>query len=82
LTSGSVLVHCDKYRGLFPTTNSSLHPMVLQWAEPDGNEAQTAYQSRKVLSRDRAMQQIGYEPRSLQFHLLPIWLSLHIFHMD
>lgn len=46
---GSVLVHRDKFRALFPTTNSSVHLM----AEPDGNETQTAYSSRTVSSMGR-----------------------------
>lgn len=46
----SVLVQHDKYRALFPITNSSVHLMVLELAEPDGNKAQTAYNSRTVSS--------------------------------
>lgn len=47
---GSVLGHRDKYRALFPTTNSSVHLVVLEPAEPDGTEVHTAYSSRAVSS--------------------------------
>ena len=38
---GFVLAHCDKYRALFPATNSSVHLRVLELAESKGNEAHT-----------------------------------------
>lgn len=47
---GTGRVHCDKYRALFPITNTSVHLMVSELAELDGYEAQTAYQSRTVSS--------------------------------
>lgn len=79
---GSVLVHRDKYRALFPTTNSSVHLMVPRLAEPDGREAQTADSSRQCHLWDETMQHVVNEPRSHYARLLPVWLCLYIFHHE